>query len=774
VSPAARVRSVVAAVAILGAGAVAATVAFASEDGVGPLLTFAAFSALQFANWGSSLRLQARDESETWQMDEAILVAAVMILPPLGVVLAVGPAAAIAVLIYQRRDTFAKTLFNVGQLLVASAAGAAVYELVNETARGIGWQTTSAAILAAVVFAVVNAFVVGLMVRVAYGTGICESITDGFRLRVLQWGCSVSVGLLAGLAAAAHTWAAVFAIPPLGIVQVVVAEHLRARRDRERIDGLFQAAVQAHASVRPEEVQEALSRSAAQLLRAEVSAVLPRQPEDHEWGVQLAVDGETEWYLVVSDRHGDEPMKPEDWKLLDALSAVGSSAMENARLVEEIRRQALHDPLTGLANQLLFDDRVAQAITRAHRARERFAVYVVDLDAFKKVNDSLGHTIGNELLEQVAERLLGAVREVDTVARLGGDHFTLLMPGVGTPETAGVMAEKILGVLRRPFHLGEHELFMTASAGIAFYPEDGTHPDHLLRNADSAMHRAKEVGRDSYQIYATGMNELAHLRLARETELHNALKRRELRVRYQPQIDLRTGQIVGAEALVRWEHPILGLVGPQEFVPLAEESGLIVDVDAFVMREACRQTQAWVDEGLKPIRIAVNLSGRHFQSDRVLDLIRSVLVETALDPAQLELEVTESVAVREADDTRSLLDRVRDLGCQLAIDDFGTGYSVLGRLQHFPIDRLKIDRSFISEIKSSHGEAPIVAAMIAMARSLRLEVVAEGVETLEQQTYLRNHGCDTAQGFLFSHPVEADELSRLLRTPSIGFSVTGV
>jgi len=315
---------------------------------------------------------------------------------------------------------------------------------------------------------------------------------------------------------------------------------------------------------------------------------------------------------------------------------------------------------------------------------------------------------------------------------------------------------------------------MTACAGLAFFPHDGQEASHLLRNADGALHRAKAEGPGSYAIYTQGMNELAHQRLARESELHQAVRRDELCIRYQPQIDLRTGKIISVEALVRWNHPTLGMLAPNEFVPLAEESGLIVEVDTWVLRRSCRQAVDWLDAGLAPVRVAVNLSARHFQTpERLIGTIHDTLVDTGLHPSLLELEVTEGLAVGE-DRSAEVLQRVRDLGVSIAIDDFGTGYSMLGRLHRFPIDRLKIDRSFVREIVSAKADAPIVTAIIAMARSLGIETVAEGIETLEQQTFLRNRSCDLGQGFLFSHPIEADEIGRLLRTPSLGINLAAL
>jgi EAL domain-containing protein (putative c-di-GMP-specific phosphodiesterase class I) len=310
---------------------------------------------------------------------------------------------------------------------------------------------------------------------------------------------------------------------------------------------------------------------------------------------------------------------------------------------------------------------------------------------------------------------------------------------------------------------------MTATIVIALYPEDGTTHEHLLRNADAAMHRAKEVCPGGYQIYAATMNALAHLRLAMESELHNAVDRRELTLRYQPLVELGSEMIVGVEALLRWNHPVLGLIGPGEFMNVAEESGYILALDMWVLEEACRQAKAWLDAGLPPIRVSVNLSGRHFQApDRVVGAVLAALASTGLDAALLELEVTEGVAVSESEEVSAALGRLRDLGVGISIDDFGTGYSMLGRLQRFPADRLKIDRSFVSEIHREGDEAPLVLAVIAMARSLHLETVAEGVETTAQREYLRRHGCDLAQGYLFSEPREADGIAAMLRARPAG------
>jgi EAL domain-containing protein (putative c-di-GMP-specific phosphodiesterase class I) len=332
---------------------------------------------------------------------------------------------------------------------------------------------------------------------------------------------------------------------------------------------------------------------------------------------------------------------------------------------------------------------------------------------------------------------------------------------------AGFVAEKVMAVFQAPFLIAGQELYVTPSIGIALAPDDGTRPSVLLKNADTAMYRAKERGRNCFEIYSVDMNSAAEARLALEGDLHQALNAGQLRVVYQPQFDLLTGRLMGVEALARWEHPLLGPIAPDTFIPLAEESGLIVSLDDWVMRTACAQAREWADAGLPPVRMAVNLSGQGFWRARIVERVAEVLALTGIDPEQLELEVTESMAVDAVTDTRPVFRELEALGVRLAIDDFGTGYSALGRLQGLPFHTLKIDRSFVMGVESPHDEAPIVAAMIAMAHALKLEVVAEGVETEAQQSFLVRHGCDIGQGFLFGRPVEAGEVEKLLRPETV-------
>jgi diguanylate cyclase (GGDEF)-like protein len=572
----------------------------------------------------------------------------------------------------------------------------------------------------------------------------------------------VAVGLLGGLAGSAYSWALVFAVLPMSVLQVVLAGSLRARKDRERLDGLLRATLEAHTSMEPHDVEEALLASARELLLCRTARISDEPPGDGELGSRLSGDRYPERWLVVSEKRGLEPFNSHDGKLLDALATVASGALENANLVEQIKHQAFHDAMTGLPNQLLFEETVSLALAERRRPERKVAIFLLDLDRFKRVNDSLGHPAGNELLQEVARRLTGVVRGGDTVARMSGDEFTVLVTGLRSTGEAAYVAEKVMAVFRAPFVVAGQELYVTASLGIAIAPDDGTRPSVLLKNADTAMYRAKDRGRNCFEIYSVEMNSAAEARLALEGDLHQALDSGQLRVVYQPQIDLLTGRLIGVEALARWDHPTLGPISPDTFIPLAEESGLIVELDDWVMRTACAQVRAWRDAGLPPVRMAVNLSGRAFWRARIVERVTETLAVTGVNPEQLELEVTESMAVDAVADTRPLFRELEALGVRLAIDDFGTGYSALGRLQGLPFHTLKIDRSFVVGVENPHDEAPIVAAMIAMAHALKLEVVAEGVETEAQQSFLARNGCDMAQGYLFSRPVEPAEIEAML------------
>jgi len=447
-----------------------------------------------------------------------------------------------------------------------------------------------------------------------------------------------------------------------------------------------------------------------------------------------------------------------------ALLGTAFDVTDRKRAEDRIEYQAYHDALTDLPNRMLFLDRLQVALAHARRHGGTVAVMFLDLDQFKLINDTLGHGAGDRLLKGVADRLRACVREVDTVGRLGGDEFTLLLPEVGRGEDAAKIAEKILDAVGRPFQLDGRELFVTTSIGIGVHPSDGDDPETLLKSADSAMYRAKELGRNNYQLFTAAMNERAMSRLSLENGLRHALEREEFVVHYQPQVSIDSGRLVGMEALVRWNHAEKGLVAPGEFIPLAEDSRLIIPLGQWILAAACRQAVRWHEAGLTHLRVAVNLSVRQLQHPDLIRDVEGALSAAGLSPGRLELEVTESAAMQNVELTLSALLALREMGVRISMDDFGTGHSSLSHLKQFPVDAVKIDKSFVQDMTIDPYDAVIVSSVIGMAHSLRLKVVAEGVETAEQFQFLRQRGCDEAQGYLFSEPRPADALDGILRT----------
>jgi diguanylate cyclase (GGDEF)-like protein len=436
---------------------------------------------------------------------------------------------------------------------------------------------------------------------------------------------------------------------------------------------------------------------------------------------------------------------------------------ERKQVERSIRHMAHHDSLTGLPNRALFRDRLIHAMAQADRYQQKLGVMFLDLDRFKAINDTLGHNVGDQLLRIAGERLRTCVRDCDTVSRLGGDEFTVIVEDIADARTASIVAQKIIDTFMQPFNLHGHEVFVTTSIGITIYPDDDEHADNLLRNADAAMYRAKECGRNNFQFYVADMNVRARERLMLENSLRRALVRDEFMVYYQPRVDLQSGRVIGAEALLRWRHPELGMVPPSEFIPILEETGMIIPVGEWVLREACRQNRSWQAKGLPPIRVAVNLSARQFVQKDLASTVEDALEEAGLSPAYLELEITEELLLEHNHANTVTLNRLRDLGVHISIDDFGTGYSSLSYLKRLPINTLKIDRSFVRDITRDSDGAAIASAIIAMACSLRLNVLAEGVETDEQLSFLRAQGCNEIQGYSFSHPLPPEEFEKLLR-----------
>lgn len=496
------------------------------------------------------------------------------------------------------------------------------------------------------------------------------------------------------------------------------------------------------------ELQDRLKRTIVRAARGELVRIEVAHPDEN--GSLRAIDFSLK---PVFDEQNE----------VYAMIAEGRDITERIQTQERLRFMAQHDALTGLPNRLLLLDRLKQALARAHWRKRLVAVMFVDLDRFKNINDSLGHDAGDRLLQQLGERFRRCVRDGDTVARFGGDEFVILLDDIASESDITAIAQKALEALRPPFAIDNQSLYISASIGISLFPNDGDDSSTLLKHADMAMYRAKEAGKNNYQFFATEMSSRAFERLSLETNLRNALERDEFRLHYQPQMDVETGAIVGVEALVRWQHPEFGMVLPNEFISIAEETGLISLIGQWVLQSACAQLARWRKDGWPQLRLSVNLSPRQFQVPGLIGTIKQALETTAIDPDQLELEITEGVLVSHTPVMLESLEALRALNVRLAIDDFGTGYSSLSYLRRFPIDTLKIDRSFVHDIPHNVDDSAIVAAIVALAKSLKLEIVAEGVERAAQRDLLRNLGCRTMQGYFFSRPLAAEDMTSLLR-----------
>jgi diguanylate cyclase (GGDEF)-like protein len=475
----------------------------------------------------------------------------------------------------------------------------------------------------------------------------------------------------------------------------------------------------------------------------------------------------------------DYIMKPFDFQHVEAAvrralehhSLLVAKRLHENQLEELVRQRtaelnhlAYHDALTDLPNRVLFEDRLTQALILAERNRQTLGILFLSLDRFKKVHDTLGRAIGDRLLQKVAERLRSSAHQGETVARFEGDEFALLLTQIGGTEGEDVV-EVIFQInesLKLPFVIDDHELFITVSVGITLYPDDGADAQTLLKNADAALYRAREQGGDNYQFYTADMNAKAVKRLALENSLRRALERSEFEVYYQPVLDINNRKIVGMEALLRWHHPELGLVQPAEFIPLAEDTGMIIPIGEWVLRTACTQSKAWQEAGFAPLSLAVNLSARQFQQQNLADVVLRILLETGLNSHDLELELTESSIMKNAESAVRTLGELKEMGVKIAIDDFGTGYSSLGYLKRLPIDTLKIDRSFVCDVTTDPDNAALVMTIITLAHNLRLKVVAEGVDSEEQLSFLHLLRCDEWQGYLFSKPLAVEAFEELL------------
>jgi diguanylate cyclase (GGDEF)-like protein/PAS domain S-box-containing protein len=468
-------------------------------------------------------------------------------------------------------------------------------------------------------------------------------------------------------------------------------------------------------------------------------------------GVQLGIEN------TVTPIHDEDGVVTGSVVAFHDVSAARAKSLEMSHLAQ-------NDPLTGLPNRVLFNDRLTQAISLAVRQDKQLAVMFVDLDQFKKINDSLGHSVGDKLLQSVAERLVNSVRRTDAVSRHGGDEFVVLLSQIEHEEDAAVSARKILRALAVPHTVDNKNLDISVSLGVSTYPSDGPDVENLINKADTAMYEAKKLGRNNYQFFRKDMQVRLADRQLLERDLRYALRRNEFLLHYQPKFNLQRGQITGMESLIRWVHPQRGMVPPAQFIPIAEECGLILPIGQWVLLEACRQARAWSDSGLGIVPIAVNVSAAEFGDKDFISGVRAVLIATGVEPRNLELELTESVLMQDAESTVRTLGALKTMGVTLAIDDFGTGYSSFTYLRRFPVDTLKLDQSFVQEISEDPGDATIVSAMINVANSLNLRVIAEGVETRAQLKFLQSHGCGEGQGYYFSHPVAAEHAGKLLET----------
>ncbi|QZY56106.1 EAL domain-containing protein [Crassaminicella profunda] len=452
---------------------------------------------------------------------------------------------------------------------------------------------------------------------------------------------------------------------------------------------------------------------------------------------------------------------------IDSQDEIGRAAKSFNVMMETIRYMTYYDPLTDLPNRGFFGKQLKFALSHAKRNKEKIGVMVIGLDRFKTINDTFGHNIGDQLLRAVAKELKNCVEEEDVVSRIGGGEFTILLPEIWENKNPAKIAQKILFVMNKPWKIDGNEFYISASIGIAYFPDDGVDELTLLKNADTALHRVKEKGGNHYQFYAPSMNENLMEKLDIDKDLHDVLENEELLVYYQPKVDTHTRNIIGMEALVRWKHPKKGMISPATFIPLAEENGCILSIGEWVLHTACKQNKLWQDEGYEPITVAVNISARQFQQPNFVDLVRKVLKETELDPRYLELEITESIAVEDIEYTIEILNQLKEMNIQIAMDDFGTGYSSLSYLKRFAIDHLKIDQSFVKDIISNKNDQAIASTIIAMGNRLNLKVTAEGVETKEQLDFLEKENCQYIQGYLFSKPVPAKEFEKMIKVKKI-------
>ncbi len=528
-------------------------------------------------------------------------------------------------------------------------------------------------------------------------------------------------------------------------------------------DAFFALDDQWHFTYLNQQAERLLQAKRDTLLKHDLNEMLPNLADWFKGAMERTM---AEKVLVTCEGHYEllgKWLEAHIYPANEGISVYFRDITERKQVEERLNYLANYDGLTDLPNRTLLLDRFEQALTRAPWHKRSVAVLFCDLDRFKVVNDTLGHHVGDQLLKTIALRIVDCVRDGDTVSRLGGDEFVVLLTDLAKPEDVYKISQQILERVAKPLTLEDHEVYVSASIGICLFPEDGEDPNVLLKNADIAMYRAKQQGKNNYQMYSRVLDAKTADRLTLESSLRHAIENGELSAHYQPQVDLKSNQIIGAEALVRWQHPEMGMMSPADFLPIAEETGLIASIDHWVLRCACKQNRYWRDLGFPPMRVAVNLSDRLFHQPDLVQMVDEILQETGLPADGLELEITEAVVMHDVERALTTISQLREMGVQLAIDDFGTGYSSLSYLKRYPIHSVKVDRSFVRDITTDPDDVAIIEAIIAMAHKLKLNVVAEGVETTEQQDFLVQQNCDVMQGFLFSRPLPHEEFTALVK-----------